>query len=809
MKIKSGAFALALTMVANVTPAQDPPASSMPLAPTGPAWSIVTSPNTSTGEWNFLNGVTCTSASDCWTVGYYRNSGVDQICPGCIAGTLIEHWNGTAWSIVTSPNTSATQLNYLNDVTCASASDCWAVGSYYNGSVGRTLIEHWNGTAWSIVNSPNAMGWNGLSGVTCTSASDCWAVGSYGHGDLGQTFIEHWNGTAWSIVNSPNTSATQDNQLRDVTCTSASNCWAVGQYSFGRTLTEHWNGTAWSIVRSPNTSTGHSHHLLGVTCTSASECWAVGDYFTGTIENHPAIHTLIERWNGTAWSIVTSPTTTLFAHLREVTCASASDCWAVGDDSNHTLTEHWNGTAWSIVTSPNAIGPNYLKGVTCASASDCWTVGSYYSGSVSRTLIERYATGALSSGYTVTLQQVGPNVVATGSGAINLTGLTSYKSSSVGPGMRPNRGTSESINASITTGPTSSSVDLYRTTKGPSFGSSSSATSASSGSGDMVGIHNVLGPYGYLVVPAGYVSGTALSDMAIYSDATFATLGVTPGTYVWTWGPGANQNFTLKILSAKLPAPKITNISTRASVQMGEGVTIAGFIITGTVPKQIVIRGLGPSLGKFIANGIFLNDPRLDLYDANGALIRSNNDWKETQQTAIQATGLAPSFDLESAIRITLQPGRYTAILSATGDPQIFGLGLVEVYDLNPGASAELTNVSTRGRVGGGNEVMIAGFISNGSTQVLVRGLGPTLAQHGVLDPLADPVLILVDSNGNVVLTNNNWKATDEAAITATGKAPRNDLEAAILAPVAAGNYTAILSGNGGGTGIGLLEVYK
>jgi hypothetical protein len=255
---------------------------------------------------------------------------------------------GAAWSIVSSPNTSATQDNYLNDVTCTSASDCWAVGSYYNGSVGRTLIEHWNGTTWSIVTSPNtsATQGNGLSGVTCSSASDCWAVGLYN----------------------------------------------ISSVDVDQTLIEHWNGTAWSIVTSPNTSTGHSHHLLGVTCTSPSDCWAVGDYFTGTIENHPAIHTLIERWNGTAWSIVTSPTTTLFAHLREVTCASASDCWAVGDDSNHTLTEHWNGTAWSIVTSPNAIGPNYLNGVTCASASDCWAVGYSFTGGAFQTLIERYSS---------------------------------------------------------------------------------------------------------------------------------------------------------------------------------------------------------------------------------------------------------------------------------------------------------------------------------------------------------------------------------------------------------------------------------
>jgi hypothetical protein len=135
--------------------------------------------------------------------------------------------------------------------------------------------------------------------------------------------------------------------------------------------------------------------------------------------------------------------------------------------------------------------------------------------------------------------------------------------------------------------------------------------------------------------------------------------------------------------------------------------------------------------------------------------------------------------------------------------------GLVEVYDTNPGVFAELTNVSTRGLVSTGQGVMIRGFITNGSTQVVVRGLGPTLAQFGVSEALADPVISLFDGNGNLVSTNNNWKDTQQAAIQATGLAPPNDLEAAILAPVSAGNYTAILSGNGGGVGIGLVEVYK
>jgi hypothetical protein len=417
------------------------------------------------------------------------------------------------------------------------------------------------------------------------------------------------------------------------------------------------------------------------------------------------------------------------------------------------------------------------------------------------------------AGYTVTLQQVGPNVVATGSGAINLTGLTFSQSTSLDPEIRPRIGLGRLQGCSIRTGATSSSDSYFGGPNGPtSFGTFVLETVASSGSGDMVGIaaFSLIEGEGIAVtVPMGYVSGTALSDSATYSGKTFATLGVTPGTYVWTWGPGANQNFTLQIP----PATNITNISTRASVQTGQGVAIAGFIVAGTGPQQVMVRGLGPTLAQppFSVSGT-LADPWVTLLDINGNVVQTNNDWKNTQPAAKQATGLAPSFDVESAILITLDPGKYTAILS--GNNGNTGVGLVEVYNTSTGASGELRNVSTRGFVGTGNDVLVAGFIANGgdgSTQVVVRGLGPTLAQppFSVSGTLADPSVTLVDSNGNVVQTNNDWKNTQPAAIQATGLAPPNDLEAAILAPVAAGNYTAILSGNGGGTGIGLLEVYK
>jgi len=252
-----------------------------------------------------------------------------------------------------------------------------------------------------------------------------------------------------------------------------------------------------------------------------------------------------------------------------------------------------------------------------------------------------------------------------------------------------------------------------------------------------------------------------------------------------------------------------SNFSARVIVGSGASASIAGFIVNGGA-KTVVARGLGPTLAQppFNVPGV-LADPTLQLFDSGGHPFWFNDNWKDTQQAQIQATELAPSNDFESAILQLLQPGNYTAILS--GKNGTTGVGLVEVYDTSSGGSAELTNVSTRGFVGTGDNVLIVGFIANGSTQVVVRGLGPTLAQpqFGVSGALADPFVTLVDGNGNVVQTNDNWKNTDQAAISATGKAPPNDLEAAILAPVAAGNYTAILSGNGGGTGIGLVEVYK
>jgi hypothetical protein len=362
-------------------------------AATATGWSLVTSPNTSTTQNNTLYGVSCASASDCWAVGYYNDS-------NNVAQTLIEHYSGTAWTVASSANTLPVEHNFLKSVSCAAAANCSAIGYYNNRANDQTLIEQYNGTTWSTASSlaPGAALENYLYGVTCASPTDCWAVGDYistnQNGTYQNTLIELFNGTTWSIVNSPNTNELS-NVLNSVTCTSTTDCWAVGYSqnatSVYQTLIERWNGTAWSVVSSANTSTTQNNVLDSVTCSSASDCWAVGYYNDGTF------HTLIERWNGSTWSVVNSPSPSATEnYLKGVACASSTNCWAVGYYQNQgsnwqTLIEQWNGASWAIVSSPNtsANEDNFLLGVTCASASDCWTVGVYWNG-YNQTLIARY-----------------------------------------------------------------------------------------------------------------------------------------------------------------------------------------------------------------------------------------------------------------------------------------------------------------------------------------------------------------------------------------------------------------------------------
>ena len=259
------------------------------------------------------------------------------------------------------------------------------------------------------------------------------------------------------------------------------------------------------------------------------------------------------------------------------------------------------------------------------------------------------------------------------------------------------------------------------------------------------------------------------------------------------------------------------NIATRVRVLTDDNVLIGGFIISGSDPKKVIIRAIGPSIqadGEPLPGR--LTDPFLELYQqGNPEPVATNNNWRETQQGEIEATGVAPSDDAESAIVQTLNPGNYTAVVSGVAGG--VGIGLVEVYDLAATQPAKLANIATRGFVDRGDNVMIGGFIiggglgtnSSGTAKLLIRALGPSLGEAGVANALANPTLELVNNNGDTLAANDNWRDSQQAEIEATGIPPSNDLEAAIVQTVSAGAYTAIVRGFDDGTGVGLVEVYN
>ena len=264
--------------------------------------------------------------------------------------------------------------------------------------------------------------------------------------------------------------------------------------------------------------------------------------------------------------------------------------------------------------------------------------------------------------------------------------------------------------------------------------------------------------------------------------------------------------------------PTLLNISTRLRVLTGDQVLIGGFIITGTELKRIIIRGMGPSL---TGVGITLSDPTLELHQGS-TTVTTNDNWKTrpngtSQQADITATTIPPANDLESAILVTLSPGAYTAILAGKNGGT--GVGLVEVYDLGQGANSKLANISTRGFVDTGDNVMIGGLIVGGETgggtaRVMVRALGPSLTGSGVAGALGDPTLELHDGSGTTISTNDNWKTrpdgtSQQAEIEATTIPPTNDVESALVQTLPPGNYTAIVRGKNSTTGVGLVEVYN
>ena len=281
----------------------------------------------------------------------------------------------------------------------------------------------------------------------------------------------------------------------------------------------------------------------------------------------------------------------------------------------------------------------------------------------------------------------------------------------------------------------------------------------------------------------------------------------------------------LRAVSLFAAASLLASSAFAQPTQTGNDVLIGGFIVQGTGPKTVIVRAIGPELTPFgIPNA--LADPTLELHDGAGALIASNDDWQTTviggiitsnQVSAIQNSGHAPTQPSESAIIATLQPGNYTAIVR--GRNNTVGVGLVEVYDLSPNTTSVLGNTSTRAFVQTGNDVMIGGFIVQGTgpKRVIVRAIGPELTPFGIPNALSDPTLELHNGNGALIASNDNWQTTviggiitadQVSAIQNSGHAPTQPSESAIIATLQPGNYTAIVRGRNNTIGVALVEVY-
>jgi len=298
-------------------------------------------------------------------------------------------------------------------------------------------------------------------------------------------------------------------------------------------------------------------------------------------------------------------------------------------------------------------------------------------------------------------------------------------------------------------------------------------------------------------------------------DSAQGASGVNPDQYLF-WDdihPTTGGHFELaneanRLLSGPIaPLGKATNISSRGMVGTGQNVLIAGFIISGNQPKKVIVRALGPTLSTLGVSGA-LADPTITIVNSSNVVVDSNDNWRNRQETEIAASGFAPPNDLESAIIATLAPGSYTAVVS--GKNSGTGVALVDLYQLDASTSI-FGNLSTRGFVGTGENVLIGGLIiGNGEPPVIVlRAIGPTLGSFGIAQPLQDPTLELRDANGTLIAFDNDWKDNTPTGIKATLLNPTDNRESAIIASLAAGNYTVIVRGNNGTTGVALVEAYR
>jgi len=318
--------------------------------------------------------------------------------------------------------------------------------------------------------------------------------------------------------------------------------------------------------------------------------------------------------------------------------------------------------------------------------------------------------------------------------------------------------------------------------------------------------------------PAGISCGATCSASFTTGSSVTLTASAASGSSFSGWGGACSNSSgscTVSMTASRsvtasfalnAPSSHLVNLSTRGRVQTGDNVMIGGFILQGSTPKTVLIRAVGPALANSGVSGVLAN-PKLDLYSGQ-TVIASNDNWQSASNAAaVTATGLAPANSLESAILTSLNPGAYTAIVSGVSSGT--GVAIIEVYEIDQPQNPVI-NISTRGQVQTGDNVMIGGFIIQGSASqtVLIRAVGPNLANYGVTGVLANPKLDLY-SGQTVIASNDNWQtAGNAAAVSASGLAPANPLESAILITLQPGAYTAIVSGSDGGSGVGMVEVF-
>jgi hypothetical protein len=381
-------------------------------APASVAASVVGVPATvaASASLSVLDGVFCTSRTRCWAVGGQEGAGGKGIA------NQVLRWNGETWRKFSVPNpggTGADSVSELFAVRCAATADCWAVGERSGSGALLNQALHWNGNHWTAVRTldPGGQGSGNISELedsTCITSADCWAVGDFGSGTEGPTEkrinqVLHWNGKKWSrlrVVNPGGTGIGHVNTLYSVRCLSANNCTAVGDYGTTsasgvlRNQALHWNGKKWARANTPNpggTKPGGMNEAFALGCGAADSCWGAGSY--GSTKSPVTNLNEILHWNGTTWTKVTTPNpdgtgTGAGNELFAATCVSSANCWAVGNYGSTTVGAgagrnealRWNGRKWREVKTPNPGGTatgelNELLGVRCVSSGNCWAVG--------------------------------------------------------------------------------------------------------------------------------------------------------------------------------------------------------------------------------------------------------------------------------------------------------------------------------------------------------------------------------------------------------------------------------------------------